>query len=131
MPVRKPATQPRHQYDPMHTALLDQIFRTTGSQKQTFPREFSVLAERIEDDFRASEDMLEALGCASVTTHREQHARVLGNLHWAISALESGNAIPAAHALRDLGLWLPHHLMLVDAELAQAAECRLPLARCH
>lgn len=118
-------------YDHLHTALLDQIFRTTDSQRHTFPREFSALADRLEEDFRASEAMLETLGCASVVTHREQHARVMANLRWAISALQDGNGTPAAHALRDLGLWLPHHLETLDAELAQAAGCRLPLADCH
>lgn len=118
-------------YDHLHTALLDQIFRTTDSIKQTFPHEFSVLADRLEEDFRASEAMLVTLGCASVVTHREQHARVLANLRRAISALHQGNGTPAAHALRELGLWLPHHLEMVDAELAQAAGCKLPLANCH
>lgn len=131
MPSVKSATKPRLTYDPLHTALLDQIFRTTASRRETFPREFSVLADRLEEDFRASEDMLEALGCASVTMHREQHARVLADLHRAISALMDSKGTLAAQALRELGQWLPHHLEMLDAELAQAAGRGLPLATCH
>jgi len=126
-----PVTKTRLKYDPFHTALLDQIFRTTGSQRQSFPREFSVLADRLEEDFHACEAMLDTLGCASAARHREQHAQFLANLRRAIAALHDGNGTPAAHALRDMGQWLPYHLEMLDAELAQAACSKRPLANCH
>lgn len=118
-------------YDHLHTALLEQIFRVTSSQKHTFQREFSILAERLEEDFRSSEDVLEALGCTSLAKHREQHALVLADMQRAISALKDGNATPTTHVLRQLGQWLPHHLEALDWELAQAAGCELPLANRH
>lgn len=125
------SSKTRVPYDHLHTALLDQIFRTTDSNRHTFPHEFSALVDRLEEEFRAMENMLEATACATVVAHREQHARVLANLRWAISALQAGNHVPAMHGVRDLGLWLPHHLVTVDAELAQATGGAMPLAACH
>ncbi|MRV73854.1 hypothetical protein GJ700_19255 [Duganella sp. FT92W] len=118
-------------YDHLHTALLDQIFRVTSSQKHTFQREFSLLADRLEQDFRSSEDMLEALGCGSLARHREQHAQVVADVRRAISALQDGNARPTTQVLQQLGQWLPHHLEAVDRELAYAAGCELPLPNRH
>ena len=105
--------------DDAHQALARQI-----SALQQMPEEgdfdagLSRLTDALEADFRAEEELMEAIAYPAIRSHREQHARVLATLH----SLADGDHAARRRAVELLLPWFHVHLETADTALAAALQ---------
>lgn len=104
--------------DDAHQALVEQIVRLQAAPDDSFDAGLLALTACLEADFRAEEEMMEAIDYPAIRSHREQHARVLGTLHGL-----AAQALDARRRAVDLLLpWFHLHLETADTALAAALQ---------
>lgn len=105
--------------DDAHQALAQQI---TALQQVPDEIDFDAglarLTEALEGDFRAEEEIMEAINYPAIRSHREQHARVLATLH----GLADGDHAARRRAVELLLPWFHVHLETADTALAVALQ---------
>lgn len=106
------------QIDQEHQVLLAQIARVLAAPDAELEEAMLALADSIERDFRAEEDLMESIDYPVIHSHREQHARVLASLH----SLPAGDLAQARHAVGLLASWFRVHLATMDTVMALALQ---------
>ncbi|MBA5603971.1 hemerythrin family protein [Duganella sp. FT3S] len=105
--------------DDAHQALAQQISALQHMPEAgDFDAGLARLTEALEADFRAEEELMEAINYPAIRSHREQHARVLGTLH----SLEGGDHASRRRAVELLLPWFHVHLETADTALAAALQ---------
>ncbi|MYN11195.1 bacteriohemerythrin [Pseudoduganella aquatica] len=104
--------------DLAHQALIGQIAHLLAQPDEAFGAGLALLVDCLEQDFRAEEALMEAIGYPGLPAHREQHARVLATLH----GLHPDDVAAARHAVSLLPLWFEAHLATMDTVLAIAVQ---------
>ena len=100
--------------DEAHRALFDEMMRLYAAPDSELAEGLPLLCDKLERDFRAEEDLMEAMDLPDVREHREQHARVLSALHH----VEVGEPAEVREALMLLPQWFQVHLATLDRSLA-------------
>ncbi|HJV02101.1 MAG TPA: hemerythrin family protein [Burkholderiaceae bacterium] len=105
--------------DDAHQALAKQIsFLQHLSNEDDFDAGLARLTDALEADFRAEEEIMEAIDYPAIRSHREQHARVLSTLH----GLRDGDHAARRRAVELLLPWFHVHLETADTALAAALQ---------
>jgi hemerythrin len=105
--------------DDAHQALAQQITALRQTPENgAFDSALARLTDSLEADFRAEEQIMEAIDYPAIRSHREQHARVLATLH----GLADGDHGARRRAVELLLPWFHVHLETADTALAAALE---------
>lgn len=105
--------------DDAHQALAQQITALQQVPEDgAFDSGLARLTESLEADFRAEEQIMEAIAYPAIRSHREQHARVLATLH----GLADGDHAARRRAVELLLPWFHVHLETADTALAAALQ---------
>ncbi|HEU4776780.1 MAG TPA: hemerythrin family protein [Telluria sp.] len=105
--------------DEAHKALAQQISALQQlPEDSAFDTGLARLTESLEADFRAEEQLMEAIAYPAIRSHREQHARVLATLH----SLADGDHAARRRVVALLLPWFHVHLETADTALAAALE---------
>ncbi len=106
--------------DHAHQAQFDALAALADLDAAAFGPACQTLFDALERDFRDEEMRMEGAQWNGLPAHREQHARVLGGLHHAMSALDQGDCAPARRAVLLLPQWLQLHIATFDADMLAA-----------
>lgn len=105
--------------DDAHLALARQITALRQIPGDgDFDAGLARLTDALEADFRAEEEIMEAINYPAIRSHREQHARVLATLH----GLADGDHAARRRAVELLLPWFHVHLETADTALAAALQ---------
>lgn len=110
--------------DASHKTLLDKIGQLAAIPDAEFPIHYAAMVARVESDFREEDELMEELPFASSHSHREQHARLLGELHRAAAAVMAGDVALGRQAVSMLPHWFIRHIETMDAALAFSLQFR-------
>lgn len=108
--------------DAAHKNFVDELARLTEATDSEFGTSFNALITHMEGDFREEEAVMEEIDFASIQSHREQHARVLGALHHVVPDVLSGQFTAARRVLELIPHWFMFHLLTADAALVAALD---------
>ena len=105
--------------DDAHQGQAQQITALQqGPEDGAFDNGLARLTASLEADFRAEEELMEAIAYPALRSHREQHARVLATLH----GLPDGDHAARRRAVELLLPWFHVHLETADTALAAALQ---------
>lgn len=107
-------------FDESHRTFVDALGALQRAPDSQFGVRLFALIERMENDFREEEALMESTAYPHAREHREQHARVLGALHHAVPAAIAGDYAPAREAIALLPDWFLLHLSTMDTALCRA-----------
>jgi hemerythrin len=103
-----------------HQSLFAALARLSDMEDADFGPACLTVFDTLERDFREEEAHMESAMWDGLPAHREQHARLLGDLHHAAAALDQGDCSPARRAVRLLPQWLELHIVTFDADMLAA-----------
>jgi hemerythrin len=104
--------------DKAHQSFLIKLSDIVSTPQQDFDKRYISLVADLEQDFTEEEALMESIDFYELNPHREQHARVLGELHDAIPDVIRGNNESALKVLELLPKWFLFHLTTMDSLMA-------------
>lgn len=104
--------------DDAHRILVEQIHALQQADGADFGSGLALLIDSLEADFRAEEQIMEAIAYPAIRDHREQHARVLATLH----GLDTDDMGAARRAVSLILPWFHLHLSTADTALGIALQ---------
>jgi hemerythrin len=108
--------------DSAHKEVLEEMTRLSSTTDADFRPGLFALIARLERDFRAEEELMEAIDFPALLSHREQHAGVLSGLHHVVPRVMNGDIASGRKAVDLLPQWFLFHLPTMDAALAVAVD---------
>jgi len=109
--------------DRLHHDLFSALDALSSSGDVSFCAEFTAFVGIVERAFREEETWMEDADFSAITTHQEQHARVLGALHHVHSQVMDGDIGLGRHVADELlPQWLLFHISTMDTPFALAMQ---------
>lgn len=109
--------------DRLHHVLFSALNALSSSNDESFYTEFTIFVETVERAFREEETWMDDLDFPAISTHREQHARVLGALHHVHAQVMGGDISLGRHVADELlPQWLLLHISTMDTPFALAMQ---------
>lgn len=106
--------------DDAHRVLVRELTLLLQAPDHEFSTRLQRLIGLLEADFREEEKLMEEIGYADASLHRQHHAQLLSTLHHLVPrALAGDHALPRGivHALPQ---WFLGHLVRMDTSLVNA-----------
>lgn len=110
--------------DASHRTLFDKLAQLQTVPDADFPIHYAAMVARMESDFREEEELMERIDFPGMSGHREQHAKLLGELHQATAAIMAGDVALGRHTMALLTKWLVFHISTMDTALSFAVQFR-------
>lgn len=108
--------------DDAHKAFVETLAHLQTAPDHEFAVDLFAMIARLERDFREEETLMEQVDYSGLSSHREQHARVLGALHNVVPAVMRNEFDQARKVIDLLAQWFLFHLATMDSALAVALE---------
>lgn len=109
--------------DRLHHDLFSTLDALSRSDDESFCANFGGFVGNVERVFREEEAWMDDLDFPAMSTHQEQHARVLGALHHIHAQVMAGDVGLGRHVTDELlPQWLQLHISTMDTPLALAMQ---------
>ncbi len=108
--------------DASHKTLLDKLDQACSVSDADFPAHYAALVARVESDFREEEELMEQIDYLAIRRHREQHAKLLGQLHHTAAAVMQGDIELGRTVVALLPSWFIFHFSTMDSALSFALQ---------
>ena len=109
--------------DQLHFDFFEAIGTLIALPEKKFPAGFHTLVRHAEQTFAKEEEWMDEVDFAADKSHREQHAHVLGALHYVHSRVMDGELAIGRETIETLlPQWLVFHISTMDVALAAAMQ---------
>lgn len=104
--------------DETHAEFIDLVNQLEQADAREFKRLFIKLFAHTEQHFNAEDALMEQSHFPAIREHREEHRRVLGELHRIAGKVTRGSTTLGRAYVAELPNWFRLHLLTMDSALA-------------